>query len=117
MLHKLKIFPKCFVEIQGGRKTFEVRKDDRPYAEGDLLMLQEWLYDRKEYTGRYIVVKMPYILRDPAYVKVGYCIMSIVKAGKCDTCIHREKNKAEDPCYDCELIGGFRFDESLLTRG
>ncbi|MPN35294.1 hypothetical protein SDC9_182791 [bioreactor metagenome] len=35
--HKLKTLPKYFDKIVSGSKTFEVRRDDRPFTEGDSL--------------------------------------------------------------------------------
>ena len=48
--HKLKILPFFFRELEAGRKTVEFRLDDRAYAVGDKLVLQE--HDLKSYTGR-----------------------------------------------------------------
>ena len=78
MEHKLKIMSKYYEAILLGKKTFEVRKDDRPYSEGDALLLQETVTsDGCGYTGREMTVDVTYILRDSDYVKDGYCIMGI----------------------------------------
>ena len=75
--HELKILPKYFQAVWDGKKTFELRKDDRDYAEKDLLVLREW--DGEQYTGSALVVEVTYILRNaPEYgLADGYCIMSI----------------------------------------
>ena len=36
-LHELKILHKYLVDISIGKKTFELRKNDRDYQEGDLI--------------------------------------------------------------------------------
>ena len=78
MEHKLKILSRYYEAILQGKKTFEVRKDDRPYQEGDTLLLQEAVaLNGLIYTGREIKAAVTYILRDSEYVKDGYCIMSI----------------------------------------
>lgn len=78
MEHKLKILSRYYEAILQGKKTFEVRKDDRPYHEGDTLLLQEAVaLNGLICTGREIKVAVTYILRDSEYVKDGYCIMSI----------------------------------------
>ena len=78
MKHKLKIMSKYYEAILLGKKTFEVRKDDRPYSEGDTLLLQEIVSPNGcGYTGREMTVDVTYILRDSDYVKDGYCIMGI----------------------------------------
>lgn len=78
MEHKLKILSRYYEAILQGKKTFEVRKDDRPFQEGDTLLLQETVTPNGcGYTGREMEVKVTYILRDSDYVKDGYCIMGI----------------------------------------
>lgn len=78
MEHKLKILSKYYESILQGKKTFEVRKDDRPFSEGDTLLLQECVTPNGcGYTGREMTVDVTYILRDSEYVKDGYCIMGI----------------------------------------
>lgn len=75
MLHELKILPEYFVEIKNGYKTFEVRKDDRDYKQGDIVILKE--YKSHQFTGREIKAWITYVLRDRNYCKDGFCVMSI----------------------------------------
>lgn len=72
--HELKILPGYFAAVISGAKTFEVRKDDRPYKPGDVLALRE--YDGAVYTGRTCNADVLYVLRGE-YCRDGYCIMSI----------------------------------------
>lgn len=76
MLHALKIKTKFLNEIIIGNKTFEVRKNDRNFKEGDFLGLNE-IDPNGQYTGFCHVVKVTYILSDPEYVKDGYVILGI----------------------------------------
>ena len=73
--HELKILPIYFEAVALGIKTFEVRKDDRGFDEGDILILQEWTPNG--YTEREIEVAVTYILRDTEYCKEGFCIIGI----------------------------------------
>ena len=41
MHHELKILPEYFDAVMDGRKTFEIRLDDRGYKEGDTVTLSE----------------------------------------------------------------------------
>ena len=81
MLHKLKTWPKEFEATRLNAKKFEVRRDDRGFKFGDILLLQEWDPETEEYTGRELRVLVDYILRDRIEfgLRDGYMIMSIVK--------------------------------------
>lgn len=63
MIHDLKIWPEFFKDLLSGSKTFELRKDDRPYAVGDTLRLREWDPSSQAYTGLYTERDVSYILR------------------------------------------------------
>ena len=75
--HELKILPQYFCDVWSGIKTFELRKDDRDYQCGDILVLREW--DGENYTGSAICVKVTYILKNAGKygLKDGYVIMGI----------------------------------------
>lgn len=75
--HELKILPQYFQAVWSGTKTFELRKDDREYQRGDVLVLREW--DGEQYTGSALCVKVTYILQDAEKygLKDGYVIMGI----------------------------------------
>lgn len=45
--HKLKTWPAYFDAIERGEKTFDVRRDDRGFQKGDVLVLQRTREDRK----------------------------------------------------------------------
>lgn len=74
--HHLKILPEYFEAVIDGRKTFEIRHDDRGFKEGDILCLNEW---QCEFTGRSIDVLVTYISnfeQKPGYVVLGTKLMS-----------------------------------------
>lgn len=48
--HELKCWPEPYRAVVAGRKTYEIRKDDRNYQVGDLLLLQEWDPKTERYT-------------------------------------------------------------------
>lgn len=75
--HELKVLPEYFEAIVDGRKTFEIRYNDRNYQVGDRLLLKEW--DGEKYTGNEIYKYINYALDDRSgYAIDGYVIMSIV---------------------------------------
>ena len=75
-IHELKTLPGYFLALIGDRKTFEVRKKDRDYKVGDVLILKEWNKD-KGYTGYATKRKISYILDNPDYCKEGFVILGI----------------------------------------
>ncbi len=66
--HELKCWPQYFADIRSGRKSFEVRRDDRPFSAGDVLVLREWDPKSTQYTGRQVHRKVTYVLRDPVFL-------------------------------------------------
>ena len=43
MTHELKIWPEPFAAVRDGRKRYEVRRNDRDYRVGDVLVLNEYI--------------------------------------------------------------------------
>ena len=76
MIHNLKILPHFYEDVIQLRKTFEVRKNDRPYAVGDFLILREFSPD-KGYSGRAVGASIIYVLNDLRYCKSGFVILGI----------------------------------------
>ena len=76
MIHELKTRQEYFEDILKGQKTFEIRKDDRPFAVGDFLALNE-LDGTGAYTGRCCVVRIAYIMREKEFVKDGFAVMGV----------------------------------------
>jgi hypothetical protein len=77
--HELKIWPEFFQAVLTERKTFEVRKNDRGFQDGDHLLLREWRPDRQLYTGREVLVGITYLGELPCMP--GFTGMSIQLLG------------------------------------
>lgn len=76
MVHNLKILPMYFEEVRLGNKTFELRKNDRPYNVGDTLILKE--FDGNNYTKRELTRETTYILQGGNYgLDKDYCILGM----------------------------------------
>lgn len=77
MIHQLKQMSEYFEDVVAGKKTFELRVDDRDYEKGDYLALNE-IDNSGIYTGRSCVVYVDYILRDlPHLLPEGVVCMAI----------------------------------------
>lgn len=87
MIHQLKCEENYFKDVCFGKKTFEVRKNDRDFHVGDYLALNELTSHacndkgEKKETGRSTLVHVHYLIDDPRYVKEGYVIMGIEACG------------------------------------
>lgn len=84
MIHDLKIWPEYFEAVKDGRKTFEVRKNDRDFQVGDDLLLREFVpkgyYDDnyEMYTDRILHRKVSYILQGSQFgIQEGFVVMGL----------------------------------------
>ncbi len=75
MTHQLKTWPSFFDAIKNGRKTFEIRIDDRGFECGHTLNLREFNPLIGRFTGRSIKRKITYITDFEQ--KPKYVVMSI----------------------------------------
>lgn len=74
-VHTIKIAKMYYEDVKSGKKSFELRKNDRGYKQGDILRMLE--YAEGEWTGREMVVEVTYLLEDYAGLEEGYCIMAL----------------------------------------
>jgi ASC-1-like (ASCH) protein len=56
-----KIWPGYYEDLVSGKKKFELRLNDFEINEGDVLVLEEWDPETKEYTGRKLEKKVTYV--------------------------------------------------------
>jgi len=68
-IHELKTWPEYFDAVWTNKKNFEVRKNDRGYQIGDLLLLREYNpapgLASGEYSGREILAIVRYLCQLP----------------------------------------------------
>jgi len=90
--HEVKSWPLFFADVRDGRKTFELRKNDRNYQIGDLLSLNEWNPETQEGTGQNCTCRIIYVMHatggtpDPLPqpmwgLQRGYCILGLMLVG------------------------------------
>lgn len=82
--HVLKTWPIYFDAVMDGSKTFEVRRADRDFQVGDVLLLQRWDMDLGDYTrdgsGHPATVSMrvSYILDGGQFgIAAGFVVMGV----------------------------------------
>lgn len=82
-VHYLKSQPQFYQEIIAGRKTHDLRKNDREFNIGDYIVLREWS-ELDGYTGGVATVEITYITDvdspcaySPAALHPAFCILSI----------------------------------------
>lgn len=96
-VHPLKCWPEYFRAILDGRKRFEVRRDDRGFALGDVLALLEYDPETNEYTRRTVWVRVIYIIRGdtmpPGLVCPGAVVMGIEICASFSEAFSREKDR------------------------
>ena len=73
-VHELKIGSEFFEAVKDGRKKFEIRKNDRDYKVGDILVLLEYDKYYEAFTGEKITVEITYMTdyaQQDGYVVLG----------------------------------------------
>lgn len=78
-VHRLKTWPVFFDEIVSGAKTFDIRRDDREFCSGDVLLLEEWDPEAALYTGRKTARLVSHLARGELVpgVATGFVVMAL----------------------------------------
>lgn len=73
--HEIRLAAGDYDDVLTGRRSFELRKHDADYQEGDELLMQE--YKNGEPTGREIKASIEYLLSEHSGLTEGYCLLGI----------------------------------------
>ena len=77
MKHELKCDPVPFQALVEGRKTYEIRKDDRGFLRGDILFLREW-DATSGYSGRTLEAAVTYKTEGGYWgLPHGLCVLAL----------------------------------------
>ena len=76
--HHLKTWPKYFNEVHWGQKTFEIRRNDRDFRQGDFLALEEWDPETEQFTERVLVRRIGSIVEGEWDIPDGICVMALL---------------------------------------
>lgn len=76
-VHDLKIKPEYYRDVVNGDKTFEIRKNDRDYKVGDLLVMNE--FRNGEYTGSNVHCIVSYLVQgsEEFGLDKDWCVLGI----------------------------------------
>ncbi len=78
MTHELKTWSIFFQESFSGNKKFEIRKNDRNFQVGDILVLKEFSDLTQSYTGMTLFREILYILEGGSFgLEKDYVILSL----------------------------------------
>lgn len=75
--HELKTTQPHFAHVQSGAKRAEIRRDDRGFAVGDVLVLRECDRGTDALTGRYVEVRVTHVLHGFEGLADGFVSLSI----------------------------------------
>ena len=87
MIHQLKCKSKYFEDVVSGKKTFEVRENDRDFHLGDYLALNELAANGIE-TGTSALFRVVYMLNNSMYCKEGFVILGIKPCMVINECVN-----------------------------
>lgn len=84
-LHIVKSWTMFFADIVAGTRTSDIRLNDRRYAVGDNMLLNEWDPVKNVYTGHKALVRITYMQQNKSNpcailhdaIKDGYAVLSI----------------------------------------
>lgn len=72
-----------FGEVYCGNKTFEIRKNDRPYKVDSIVRLKCYDFSKNSYNGYYVDIMITYILKEFVdALDENYIIFSFKVMGK-----------------------------------
>lgn len=85
--HKLKTWPRYWDAVASGEKTFEVRRNDRAFQTGDVVVLEKFDPDRRAYEmdsyqinakPKSIRKRITFLLQGGQFgIEPGYCVLGL----------------------------------------
>ena len=81
-VHVLKTWPEMYEAVETGRKTVELRRDDRGYRVGDFLLLHCYDPETDEFRPFRLVREVTHIVKGGAWgLQLGFVAMSLRDPG------------------------------------
>jgi len=85
--HKLKTWVRYWDAVASGEKNFEVRKNDRAFQTGDIIVLEKYDHERHSYEmesfeimakPKSIRKRVTFLLQGGAFgIEPGYCVLGL----------------------------------------
>lgn len=76
--HELKTWTEYFRAVKSGEKNFELRRNDRDFQVGDMLMLCEYCPETRSYSGESLRRKITYVLKGGQFgLEPDMCILGM----------------------------------------
>lgn len=77
--HKLKTLAVYYDAVARGDKTFEVRRNDRAFQKGDILVLEKWKDETyRDFSNASMRFRITYLLQGGQFgIEPGFCILGI----------------------------------------
>jgi hypothetical protein len=101
-IHDLKTWTEFFDLVWSGRKTCEVRVDDRDYQAGDDLHLRDYDRARGRYLERSIRLRITHVLRAP-FVPAGLAVLSFRRSSRPFVELRRLLERVRDDPFEERL--------------
>lgn len=121
-IHNLKIETELFEKKITGLKDWEIRKNDRDFKKGDILLFQEYRDD--EYTVRMVAQKILDVFSDERYLRPSYVLLTCDKptdikvgidfASGSDTCGHPSSSRITS--FEYGILKRIRAEYKYLAR-
>ena len=122
-LHELKIQSEHFAEVLAGRKTHEVRINDRDYQAGDCLNLRE-IDVNGEYTDQEMNIQISHVLHGGQFgIADGWCVLSLKNGARKSAIklIGYLRDRLQETCdcieagHDIIRASGHTIEDSQMT--
>ncbi|EJL6393191.1 DUF3850 domain-containing protein [Vibrio navarrensis] len=122
-IHQLKVRQEYFLEVLAGRKTHEVRRNDRDYKKGDVLNLCE-IEENGEPTGQQLNAQISHVLQGGEFgIADGWCVLSLTNATHTQAKVLIEflRDRLQETCdcieagYEITQASGRSIADSQMT--
>lgn len=82
-VHELKTWTDFYQDVWDGKKRFEIRKNDRDFKVGDILLLREYEFFTGNYTERWAKFSIEFMLDGGFGLENGFCVLSLSNLIEC----------------------------------